>query len=191
MTVHLRRLIPTRARALVRAWRSASPASQATATTITITTTITTRHHSAIPQHNGGDHDADNNGGPSDGDGGHLAGCWLVSRSRRPWPSRAAAARQDGGGHAAAGRVRVAATRATAHGLDGRHACRLAPPTSPTRPPGGRSRPIPGPSPRRCSDPTDASAATSTRRRSRAPRRSRTGAASVPPTITKRAIETS
>jgi hypothetical protein len=22
-----------------------------------------------IPQHNGGDHDADNNGGPSDGDG--------------------------------------------------------------------------------------------------------------------------
>jgi len=33
------------------------------------------RHHhhqqqtSSIPQHNGGDHDADNNGGPSDGDG--------------------------------------------------------------------------------------------------------------------------
>lgn len=28
------------------------------------------RHHkSRIPQHNGGDHDADNNGGPSDGDG--------------------------------------------------------------------------------------------------------------------------
>jgi hypothetical protein len=26
-------------------------------------------HHSGIPQHNGGDHDADNNGGPSDGDG--------------------------------------------------------------------------------------------------------------------------
>jgi hypothetical protein len=26
-------------------------------------------HHSQIPQHNGGDHDADNNGGPSDGDG--------------------------------------------------------------------------------------------------------------------------
>jgi len=26
-------------------------------------------HHSAIPQHNGGDRDADNNGGPSDGDG--------------------------------------------------------------------------------------------------------------------------
>jgi hypothetical protein len=26
-------------------------------------------HHSAIPQHNGGDHDRDNNGGPSDGDG--------------------------------------------------------------------------------------------------------------------------
>ena len=26
------------------------------------------RHH-CIPQHNGGDHDADNNGGPSDGDG--------------------------------------------------------------------------------------------------------------------------
>ena len=26
------------------------------------------RHH-GIPQHNGGDHDADNNGGPSDGDG--------------------------------------------------------------------------------------------------------------------------
>jgi hypothetical protein len=28
------------------------------------------RHdHAGIPQHNGGDHDADNNGGPSDGDG--------------------------------------------------------------------------------------------------------------------------
>ena len=28
------------------------------------------RHrHGGIPQHNGGDHDADNNGGPSDGDG--------------------------------------------------------------------------------------------------------------------------
>ena len=26
-------------------------------------------HHSGIPQHNGGDHDADNRGGPSDGDG--------------------------------------------------------------------------------------------------------------------------
>ena len=26
-------------------------------------------HHRGIPQHNGGDHDADNNGGPSDGDG--------------------------------------------------------------------------------------------------------------------------
>jgi hypothetical protein len=25
--------------------------------------------HHGIPQHNGGDHDADNNGGPSDGDG--------------------------------------------------------------------------------------------------------------------------
>jgi hypothetical protein len=28
------------------------------------------RHHdNRIPQHNGGDHDADNNGGPTDGDG--------------------------------------------------------------------------------------------------------------------------
>jgi hypothetical protein len=27
------------------------------------------RHRSRIPQHNGGDHDSDNNGGPSDGDG--------------------------------------------------------------------------------------------------------------------------
>jgi hypothetical protein len=26
-------------------------------------------HHHGIPQHNVGDHDADNNGGPSDGDG--------------------------------------------------------------------------------------------------------------------------
>jgi hypothetical protein len=26
-------------------------------------------HHSCIPQHNRGDHDADNRGGPSDGDG--------------------------------------------------------------------------------------------------------------------------
>jgi hypothetical protein len=26
-------------------------------------------HHHGIPQHNGGDHDADNNGAPSDGDG--------------------------------------------------------------------------------------------------------------------------
>jgi hypothetical protein len=27
------------------------------------------QHHRGIPQHNGGDHDGDNNGGPSDGDG--------------------------------------------------------------------------------------------------------------------------
>jgi hypothetical protein len=27
------------------------------------------RQNHGIPQHNGGDHDADNNGGPSDGDG--------------------------------------------------------------------------------------------------------------------------
>jgi hypothetical protein len=27
------------------------------------------RKHHGIPQHNGGDRDADNNGGPSDGDG--------------------------------------------------------------------------------------------------------------------------
>jgi hypothetical protein len=28
------------------------------------------KHHThRIPQHNGGDHDADNNGGPSDGEG--------------------------------------------------------------------------------------------------------------------------
>lgn len=27
------------------------------------------RHHSRIPQHNKGDHDKDNRGGPSDGDG--------------------------------------------------------------------------------------------------------------------------
>jgi hypothetical protein len=27
------------------------------------------RHHTSIPQHNAGDQDADNNGGPSDGDG--------------------------------------------------------------------------------------------------------------------------
>lgn len=26
-------------------------------------------HHSGIPQHNGGDHDSDNHGAPSDGDG--------------------------------------------------------------------------------------------------------------------------
>jgi hypothetical protein len=26
-------------------------------------------HRQTIPQHNGGDHDSDNNGGPSDGDG--------------------------------------------------------------------------------------------------------------------------
>lgn len=26
-------------------------------------------HHHGIPQHNRGDHDSDNNGGPSDGDG--------------------------------------------------------------------------------------------------------------------------
>lgn len=29
----------------------------------------TQRHHSGIPQHNGGDHDSDNTGAPSDGDG--------------------------------------------------------------------------------------------------------------------------
>jgi hypothetical protein len=73
MTVHLRRLIPG-ALALV------------SALTIGLTgmAQATTSHkhhhhhrhhhhharHVAIPQHNGGDHDADNNGGPSDGDGG-------------------------------------------------------------------------------------------------------------------------
>jgi hypothetical protein len=33
---------------------------------------VSKRHHhrhGSIPQHNGGDHDADNRGGPSDGDG--------------------------------------------------------------------------------------------------------------------------
>ncbi len=32
-------------------------------------------HHHGIPQHNGGDHDADNNGGPSDGDGRAAQAC--------------------------------------------------------------------------------------------------------------------
>ena len=41
----------------------------------TVATALAANHHrhhqhvSAIPQHNGGDHDSDNNGGPSDGDG--------------------------------------------------------------------------------------------------------------------------
>lgn len=42
----------------------------------TTATALASHHHhhhlhkvSAIPQHNGGDHDSDNNGGPSDGDG--------------------------------------------------------------------------------------------------------------------------
>jgi hypothetical protein len=43
------------------------------ATGITSTAFAGSGHHrhrrSAIPQHNGGDHDSDNNGGPSDGDG--------------------------------------------------------------------------------------------------------------------------
>jgi hypothetical protein len=53
---------------------SVPPLAQATSST----SQAAHRHHSAkhhhsrhhgIPQHNGGDHDADNNGGPSDGDG--------------------------------------------------------------------------------------------------------------------------
>jgi hypothetical protein len=73
MTVHLRRLIP-RALAL-------SSALAIGLTGMAQATTSHARHHhrhhhhhhahhSAIPQHNGGDRDADNNGGPSDGDGG-------------------------------------------------------------------------------------------------------------------------
>jgi hypothetical protein len=71
MTVHLRSLLP-RALALSCALaiglagiaQAASPRSHH----------HHHRHHHAthqttIPQHNGGDHDADNNGGPSDGDG--------------------------------------------------------------------------------------------------------------------------
>ena len=30
---------------------------------------VSHNRHGGIPQHNGGDHDVDNNGGPSDGDG--------------------------------------------------------------------------------------------------------------------------
>jgi hypothetical protein len=71
MIVHLRRLIP-----------GALALSSALAIGLTGMAQATTSHHhhhhrhhhhahhSAIPQHNGGDHDADNNGGPSDGDGG-------------------------------------------------------------------------------------------------------------------------
>jgi hypothetical protein len=70
MTVHLRKLI-----------RGALALSAALAIGATGVAQATTSHrhhhrhhhhahHTAIPQHNGGDHDADNNGGPSDGDGG-------------------------------------------------------------------------------------------------------------------------
>src|SRR4051794_41911162 len=44
------------------------------------------RHTTRIPQHNGGDHDADNNGGPSGGDGDGLCGApaqQTPPRSRR------------------------------------------------------------------------------------------------------------
>ena len=71
MTVHLRRLIP-----------GALALASALAIGVTGMAQATTSHHHhhhrhhhhharhiAIPQHNGGDRDADNNGGPSDGDG--------------------------------------------------------------------------------------------------------------------------
>jgi hypothetical protein len=74
MTAYLRKLVPgalalssALAIGLAGVAQAAAPSSH------------TTRHHprphhhrsqhSSIPQHNGGDHDADNNGGPSDGDG--------------------------------------------------------------------------------------------------------------------------
>jgi hypothetical protein len=70
MPVHLRRLLP-----------GALALASALAIGVTGMAQATTSHHRhhrhhhhahhiAIPQHNGGDHDADNNGGPSDGDGG-------------------------------------------------------------------------------------------------------------------------
>ena len=72
MTVHLRRLIP-------RGLALASALAIGLAGTAQAATPQShhhhhrrhhhVAHHSAIRQHNGGDHDADNNGGPSDGDG--------------------------------------------------------------------------------------------------------------------------
>jgi hypothetical protein len=75
MALHLRKLLA--AAIAVSSLIAFSVPSLAQATTSTSQTAH--RHHSAkhhhrhhhrgIPQHNGGDQDADNNGGPSDGDG--------------------------------------------------------------------------------------------------------------------------
>jgi len=63
MTIRLRRLLAA-AFALTSLFAfSAAPLAQAS------THRHHHRHHHGIPQHNGGDHDADNRGGPSDGDG--------------------------------------------------------------------------------------------------------------------------
>jgi hypothetical protein len=63
-TRRLSRLVVTAAVALFAGSLAAVPA--------TASTHRARRHHrhvSQIPQHNGGDHDGDNNGRPSDGDG--------------------------------------------------------------------------------------------------------------------------
>lgn len=64
-----RRLITAFAAALVAMLATALPAGAATHHRTRPRHHQTHRSHSAIPQHNGGDHDSDNNGGPSDGDG--------------------------------------------------------------------------------------------------------------------------
>jgi hypothetical protein len=62
MTVHIRRLLAA-AFALTSLFAfSAAPLAHASRH-------HRHHHHHGIPQHNGGDHDADNRGGPSDGDG--------------------------------------------------------------------------------------------------------------------------
>ena len=62
MHIHLRRLLTAALAVMSLASFAAAPLAQASHH-------HRRHHHSRIPQHNGGDKDADNNGGPSDGDG--------------------------------------------------------------------------------------------------------------------------
>jgi hypothetical protein len=64
MTLHLRRLLAAAFALTSLVAFSAAPLTQAS-----VRHHHRHHHHSKIPQHNGGDHDADNRGGPSDGDG--------------------------------------------------------------------------------------------------------------------------
>ena len=130
-----------------------------------------------IAQHNGGDHDADNNGSPSDKRRQRLVVRRWQPRSPQSTLSRAA---RPHIGHPPrrSGTIRLAATRRRPRRLEGRPAPHHQRRSWHTRRDGGRYGPT-------------QTAASSTKRPSQAPRHSPTGPAFARPTTTKRATATS